>query len=76
MNKEIKEKEMDTETAIKILNRRLKHLKARIDFQKGSEQALSFDMREHEALEFVIAKIQPPKMAKEVPTQKQQQETV
>lgn len=61
---------MDTNTAIKILQRRLRHLNKRIDFQTGSEQALSFDMREREALEFAISELEPPKMAQEVPNDK------
>ena len=57
---------MDRETAIRIMSRRLNHLNQRIESARGSEQALMFDMREKEALEFLIDDVTPPLMAKEV----------
>ena len=60
---------MDIDTAIKIVQRRIKHLKSRIETAKGSEQALMFDLREKEALEFMISELKPAPMAEEVKTE-------
>lgn len=57
---------MDKETAMKIVQRRIDHLNKRIQSSKGSEKALSFDAREKEALEFLIAGVTPLPMAEEI----------
>lgn len=56
---------MDRETAVKIVQRRIDHLTFRVDAAKGSEKALMFDIREKEALEFVVAELSPAPMAQE-----------
>ncbi len=58
--------EMDRQTAIKVIRRRLGHLDKRINAESGSESALMFDTREKEALEFIIKELSPPVMAEEV----------
>jgi len=58
--------EMDRQTAIKVIRRRLTHLDKRINSEGGSESALMFDSREKEAIEFIIKELSPPPMAEEV----------
>ena len=58
--------EMDRQTAIKVVQRRLTYLNRRINTEGGSESALMFDTREREALEFIIKELSPPAMAEEV----------
>lgn len=58
---------MNLKTAIKVVQRRISHLQNRLDkgTDKNSEQALMFDAREKEALEFLIREVSPPPMAEE-----------